>query len=207
MTPRCDCAERQHVVRLVAITGGPGAGKTALLETARRHLCSHVLVLPESAGIVFGGGFPRHDSAGGLRASQRAIFHIQREMERLVCDEAQAAIALCDRGTLDALAYWPGEPTEFWEEVSSSVEAELNRYIAVIHLEVPDATQGYERFSNRLRIESNDEARRIDERIRLAWQQHPNRFGVSASLDFLDKIAQGLATIRAQLPDCCREHV
>ncbi|MGE3325192.1 MAG: AAA family ATPase [Acidimicrobiia bacterium] len=127
--------------------GCPGAGKTALLETARHHLCSLVLVLPESAGIVFGGGFPRHDSAAGLRASQRAIFHIQREMERLVSDEAQAAIALCDRGTLDALAYWPGEPTEFWEEVSSSVEAELDRYIALIHLEVPDATQGYERFS------------------------------------------------------------
>ena len=43
----------------IVITGGPGAGKTAILELARRDLCAHVEVLPESARIVFSGGFPR----------------------------------------------------------------------------------------------------------------------------------------------------
>ena len=39
--------------------GRPGAGKTAVLELIQRSFCGHVRVLPESAGILFGGGFPR----------------------------------------------------------------------------------------------------------------------------------------------------
>ena len=39
--------------RRIALTGGPGAGKTAVLELARRLLCEHVHILPEAPGIVF----------------------------------------------------------------------------------------------------------------------------------------------------------
>lgn len=78
-TAPCSCADGRHDPQLVVITGGPGAGKTAVLELARRSLGRHVLVLPEAAGIVFGGGFP---SEAAQRASQRAIFHIQRETEQ-----------------------------------------------------------------------------------------------------------------------------
>jgi len=39
---------------LVVLTGGPGAGKTAFLEIARRNFCEHIAVLPEAASIVFG---------------------------------------------------------------------------------------------------------------------------------------------------------
>ena len=47
----CACAE-PHEARRIALTGGPGAGKTAVLELMRKTLCKHVKVLPESAGIV-----------------------------------------------------------------------------------------------------------------------------------------------------------
>ena len=58
----------------MVITGGPGAGKTALLEVVRHHFCSHVAVLGESASILFGGGFPRRQSAPSRKAAQRAIY-------------------------------------------------------------------------------------------------------------------------------------
>jgi uncharacterized protein (DUF2249 family) len=54
-----DCAT--HLRRRIVLTGGPGAGKTAVLELFRAAVCEHVNVLPEAAGIVFGGGFPRDD--------------------------------------------------------------------------------------------------------------------------------------------------
>ncbi len=100
----CDCRDR-HVPRRVVLTGGPGAGKTAVLELIRLFFCEHVKTLPEAAGIVFGGRFPRSDSPPLRQAAQRAIYHIQRELES-VADTENAAVVLCDRGTVDCAAYW-----------------------------------------------------------------------------------------------------
>jgi predicted ATPase len=52
----CACG-RQHDVRRIVLTGGPGAGKTAVLELVRQEFCARQSVA-EAAGIVFGGGFP-----------------------------------------------------------------------------------------------------------------------------------------------------
>ena len=71
---RCGCVQVHPRARLVVVTGGPGAGKTAVLELLRHRVCEHVVILPEAAGIVFGGGFPRHATLAGRKASQRAIF-------------------------------------------------------------------------------------------------------------------------------------
>jgi len=76
----CDCNEL-HARRRIVLTGGPGAGKTAVLELIRQTFCVHVKVLPESAGIIFGGGFPRRNGIDLRKAAQRAIFYVQRELE------------------------------------------------------------------------------------------------------------------------------
>jgi len=189
----------------VAVTGGPGAGKTAVLEVARRSLCQHVMVLPESAGIVFGGGFPRGTSTAARRASQRTIYHVQVELQRLVIEEQRVAIALCDRGTVDSLAYWAGEPDDLWRDVYSDLATEIARYAAVIHLRTPSVLEGYNN-SNPLRTESVDEALRIDALIERVWASHPNRHVVSSDTDFASKTTRALDLIRAELPECCRTH-
>lgn len=199
----CPCRAASHRTRLVAVTGGPGGGKTAILELARRSLCKHVAVLPEAATIVFGGGFPRHATLDGRRAAQRAIFHVQREVERLVVGEASVGVALCDRGTLDGLAYWPGDRALLWADVQTNLEAELARYAAVIHLETPDGDHGYN-HQNPLRIESPDEARAIDARIAEIWAAHPNRYSVASSDEFFEKATAAMAIIRSFVPPCCQ---
>ena len=103
----CDCQEH-HVTRRVVLTGGPGAGKTAVLELIRLFFCDHIKTLPEAAGIVFGGRFPRSDGVPLRQAAQRAIYHIQRELES-IADLENAAVVLCDRGTVDGAAYWLGD--------------------------------------------------------------------------------------------------
>jgi predicted ATPase len=197
---RCGCTLGEHQTRLVVVTGGPGAGKTAVLEVARTAFCPHVVVLPEAAGIVWGGGFPRKPDGAARMAAQRAIFRVQRELERMVTDEGHAAVALCDRGTLDGLAYWRGSPAAYWSDVGSSREAELARYHAVIHLRTPN--EGYNR-NNPLRTETVEEALAIDARIAEVWHGHPRRFVVEASPDYLAKAAQAIALIAAQVPPCC----
>ncbi|HSL26065.1 MAG TPA: AAA family ATPase [Acidimicrobiia bacterium] len=201
---QCQCAEATHAPRFVAVTGGPGAGKTAVLELAVRSFCRHVAVLPEAASIVFRGGFPRHNSGPGRRAAQRAIYRVQREVERLVMEERQVAVALCDRGTVDGLAYWPDPPQTFWSDVGSDLPAELGRYTAVIHLGTPTVDQGY--TGDPIRVESAMQAKELDQRILTSWADHPQRMLVPASADFAAKALAALEMIRSQLPPCCLSH-
>lgn len=201
----CACGHAFHETRLVAVTGGPGAGKTAVLAMALRSFCSHVGVLPEAASVVFGGGFPRHDSVIARRAAQRAIFHVQREIEALVIGEAQVAVGLCDRGTVDGAAYWPAPNESYWTELRTTLEVELRRYAAVIHLRTPAEDRGYNR-DNALRVESAREAEAIDRRILSAWERHPCRLVVASDEDFVVKASRALELVRAQLPRCCHAH-
>jgi predicted ATPase len=197
----CSCKALTHVPRFVVVTGGPGAGKTAVLELVRRTLCIHIAVLPESASILFSGGFPRFDSSAGKRAGQRAIFRVQRELERLAKTELQVGLALCDRGTLDGLAYWPDDEAAFFEQLDTDQQAELARYDAVIHLRTPKP--GVYNHSNPVRTESAAEAARIDERIERAWDGHPRRFFVESTPDFVEKATRAVEVIRGELPVCC----
>lgn len=196
----CACSER-HQARRIVITGGPGAGKTAVLELIRKAMCKHVHVLPESAGILFRGGFPR--SPRLQRPVQRAIFHVQCELEATVSAE-DYAIVLCDRGTIDGLAYWPG-PDDMLQALGTTIEAQQARYHAVIHLRTPPDGAGYN-FDNPLRIESPHEAAVIDEKIAQAWQHHPRRFEVPATTDFIVKATRAIELVQRELPACCLTH-
>lgn len=199
----CDC-HRQHIPRRVVLTGGPGAGKTAVLELIRLFFCDHVRTLPEAAGIVFAGRFPRSNRPPLRQAAQRAIYHIQRELES-IAETENAAVVLCDRGTVDCAAYWTGEG-DLFSSVGTTRGIELARYDAVIHLRTPTSPHDYNR-DNPLRIESIEEAEAIDVQIARHWSEHPRRFVVEPTEDFLHKAARALALLREEVPDCCRHHV
>lgn len=194
-------APAARTTKRIVLTGGPGAGKTAVLELIRKALCDQVEVLPEAAGVVFGGGFPRGDAPELRRAGQRAIFYVQRELEATADD---VPIVLCDRGTVDGSAYWPG-PGELWPAVGTTLAEQLARYDAVIHLRTPPADGGYNHH-NPLRVETAAQAAAIDARLAAAWATHPRRFEVAAEPDFLAKAARVIAILRAELPACCRRN-
>lgn len=197
----CHC-KASHERKRIVLTGGPGAGKTAVLELVRQFFCRHVMVLPEAAGILFSGGFPRGTPVAERAAVQRAVYHVQSELEVIADSRDDAAIVLCDRGTIDGEAYWPG-PGSLFDAVGTTRERELARYDAVLHLRTPPATS-YNNRDNPLRIESALEAAAIDERILAAWADYPQRMFVDNTDDFLDKASRALGLLRAQLPPCCR---
>ena len=202
MHAQCECWER-HLRRKIVLTGGPGAGKTAVLEMIRHSLCEHVAIVPEAAGVIFSGGFPRSDEVEARRAAQRAIYHVQCEMESVMVAQG-VGVMLCDRGAPDGFAYWPG-PEDFWSAVGATHDEMLCRYDAVIHLRVPDANQGYG-HQNPLRTESASEAKIIDDRILQAWEGHPRRVVIDSANDFIEKARQTLEVLRQELPRCCRDH-
>lgn len=199
----CACVESElpAVPARVVLTGGPGAGKTAVLEVVRSHLCSHVVVLPEAASILFAGGFPRGTADSARRIAQRTIFGVQDGLERLALDVGGVSLVLCDRGVVDGAAYWPGDLDGLFLDAGTTRAEALARYEAVLHLRTPDAS-GY--IQKDVRIESMREAVAIDARIAEAWSPHPHRIEVPARHDFVRKLQAALAAIEAFVPLCCR---
>jgi predicted ATPase len=189
--------------RLVVLTGGPGAGKTAVLEVVKRHLCAHVMVLPEAATMLWTGGFPRRPSVPSRMAAQRAIARVQRELEAIALEDRTAQVVLCDRGTVDGQAYWPGDPASMWAQLGTTRELELARYAAVIHLRTPSSELGYN-HSNPARTETAIEAAEADARLVRAWEGHPRRFFVDGQADFMNKLRLAVQLIQAELPACCQ---
>jgi hypothetical protein len=165
-----------------------------------------VVILPEAATILFSGGFPRLASESGERAAQRAIFRVQRELERMAIEDGRFATVLCDRGTVDGIAYWPGPAAGFWQDLETDRAVELARYWAVLHLETPPGQHGYD-HRNAVRVETAGEAHRIDLRIQEAWAGHPRRYAVPPMDHFLEKASQALELLRRELPECCRGSV
>jgi predicted ATPase len=183
------------------LTGGPGAGKTAVLELVRMAFCRHVLVLPEAASLVFGGGFPRVEALHWRQGAQRAIFRVQRELER-AAESEDTAVVLCDRGTIDGMAFWPGDD-DLLTSVGTTLDEELRRYDTVIHLRPPTAEGGYN-HRNPLRRENAEEAGTVDRRIERAWARHPRQFVIEPSTHFLTKAVKAVQILRDELPECCR---
>jgi hypothetical protein len=126
---------------------------------------------------------------------------VQNELEYIATCKEGLALALCDRGSLDGLAYWPGGEEDFYKELKTSKEKELARYKTIIHLRTPPE-QMYDQ-SNPIRIENAQEAEIIDKKIERAWDGHSNRFFIDFSENFYEKIKKTLQMIVKDLPPCC----
>jgi predicted ATPase len=183
----------------VVLTGGPGGGKTTAADLYRRELGPAVTVVPEAATLLYAGGFPRPIDPAARRAAQLAIYHVQRGLEDIQAVREPERILLCDRGTLDGAAYWPGEPAGFFAAVDSSAEAELARYDAVLFFESAAVGGLHADSSNPWRVESMVEAAALDARLRAIWERHPRFALVRHEDSFLAKIASGLTALHAIL--------
>lgn len=179
----------------IVLTGGPGGGKTTAADLYRREIGEAVVIVRESATLLFSGGFPREDTPFARRAIQQAIYHVQRNLEDVQTARFPDRILLCDRGTVDGAAYWPGPSDGFFAAVGSTHAAELARYDAVLFFE--SAAVGGIGFENGnpARVESIAEAARLDRVLRTLWEPHPRFFFVPHNPSFIKKTLFGLASI------------
>ncbi len=188
--------ENNNRLRIV-LTGGPGGGKTTAADLFRRELGDRVALVPEAATLLFSGGFPRVSEPGAVRAAQRAIFHVQRNLEDVQSALFPNRILLCDRGTVDGGAYWPAQHEDFFTAVGTTLEAELDRYDAVIFFESAAAGGMSIEGGNRTRIESSSAAIALDLHLRKLWSSHPRFNLVPHNPSFFKKITFGLASIES----------
>jgi predicted ATPase len=189
----------------VAITGGPSGGKTTLIETIKKDLGQKCAVVPEAASILYRGGFPRYKEELCVVHAQLAIYHTQHSLEDMICGMSQKSLVVCDRGTMDSLAYWPIVEDEFFKKVQSNRSRELARYDWVIHLDT--ASIDYYDTSNPIRTENFEEAWSLNSKIKEAWAGHPRRLIITHNADFITKITTSLAIIRAIMNHASSEEI
>jgi nicotinamide riboside kinase len=178
----------------VAVTGGPSGGKTTLIETLSRDLETHVAIVPEAASILYRGGFPRRKNASRLKHAQRAIYFIQKEIEDLIEEENPNKLVICDRGSLDSLAYWPGDASSFFSSVNSNLKDELLRYDWVLHLDTAPS-HGYD-TENPIRVETFQEAVELNAKTKKAWAAHTKQIIIPNQVDFISKMMTCTKIIR-----------
>lgn len=176
----------------IVLTGGPGGGKTTAADLFRREIGERVVLVPEAATMMFTGGFPRSHHPLAVHAVQRAIYEVQRNLEDVQAALYPDRVLLCDRGTVDGAAYWPGESQSFFEEVGSTLEDELARYDAVIFFETAAMGGLHIEGGNPVRIETLDEAVQLDLKLRAHWSKHPRFVLVPHNASFFKKISYGL---------------
>jgi len=181
----------------IVFTGGPSGGKTSIIEIVKRHFGDKIAVVPEAATILYGGGFPRARGPETMRHVQRAIYYVVRELEDITDETGKASIAICDRGTLDGMAYWPETGPGFLESMGTTREEEFKRYAVVIHLRSLKAERSYR--SSDSRIESHAQALELDKRIENVWKGHPNRFVIEEEPDFLLKINRVMEVLELEM--------
>lgn len=179
----------------IVLTGGPGGGKTTAADLFRRELGSDVVIVPEAATLLFAGGFPRSDASLARKSAQQAIYHVQRQLENVEAALYPGRVLLCDRGTVDGAAYWPDEPSSFFEAVGTTERAELERYDAVLFFESAAVGNISIEGGNPTRIESNAQAVALDRRLRDLWSKHPRFALVPHQHSFVKKILLGLSLL------------
>ena len=179
----------------IALTGGPGGGKTTAADLFRREIGDSVVVVPEAATLLFSGGFPRASEPLARKSAQQAIYHVQTQLENVKAALYPDRVLLCDRGTVDGAAYWPDEPESFFDAVGTTERAELERYDAVLFFESAAVGDISIEGGNPTRIESNAQAVALDQRLRDLWSKHPRFAVVPHHPSFVKKIMLGLALL------------
>lgn len=163
---------------VIVLTGGPGGGKTTLLQELRHDLAwaGRFVALPEAIFLMRHVGIsPRK------RLFQRVMVHLQIALE----DGLDRALGpgdprpiLCHRGSLDPLAYWldRGWPEEeFFPYTETTREDHYRRYTGVIHLvtAADGAEDHYAHWPEAHRPEQIEDAIRLDGLLHRVWRDHP----------------------------------
>ena len=167
--------------RRIVLTGGPGGGKSTLMAELRAEdpQAERWLLVPEAARLLLSAGLVQ-----GSKHFQREVVRLQIALEGGVArggdrtEDGPGRTLICDRGTLDSLAYWRlggWDDQEFVDLTRMDLEAHRARYDGVIHLQTSaiDAEGHYAHGAEAGRKESLRQATEIDRLCGQAWAGHP----------------------------------
>lgn len=199
-------------IKVIAITGGPCAGKSTFLKMAIKLLEKWgivVVVVPEVAReLISSGIFPWNpDWKRTTDFQKHVIFNIlekEASFYRALLDmdlNGKKVVFLCDRGIVDGAAYCGDQEfNSLLEELGTNRHDVTERYDGVIHMVT--AAIGAEEFyvTDEDRHETPEEAAKIDHAIRIAWLNHQHFQLVDNSRSFDQKVLRALLALKRIIP-------
>ena len=188
----------------IALTGGPCAGKTAALSRIKESFSKlgyKVFIINETATELRSSGITPQEL--GVYDYQSKQFFLQCTKEDVFGQEAvssgaEKVLIVCDRGLPDNAAYLtPNEYFFILKEHNMTKLETFARYDAVFMLRsVSNISEKiYRENGNPIRTESAYKAHDLDERILLAWADHPNLVVLDATEDFEEKMKKLLIAL------------
>jgi predicted ATPase len=193
-------------MKRIVLAGGPGSGKSTILEALILRFQNELCVVEEAATYLIVNCWFKPPFFGEyLLLFQARVSNLQREWEDAGVGQAQEngmKGILCDRGRVDGPAYLQGNILEWETLLKTTLQAELSRYTLVLFLEMPDEAQ-YRRIasSNPVRFEPWKEAKPLSDRLTAAWSLHP-QFNRIPYIPVPDRIAHVESLIQAHINDC-----
>jgi len=199
-------------IKVIAITGGPCAGKSTFLEMAINLLKKHgfiVIVVPEVARELISSGIVPCDSRWrrSIDFQKHVLMHtLKKEASffEALADmdlKGQKVVFLCDRGIPDGAAYCGEEAFKaLLDELGISFSDGVDRYDGVIHM-VTAAIGAQEYYkTDGVRTETLEEAAAIDIKTREVWHTHLHFSLIDNSTPFDQKILRALIALQRLLP-------
>ncbi|HJN85314.1 MAG TPA: ATP-binding protein [Patescibacteria group bacterium] len=199
--------EIMNNIMMIALTGGPCAGKTTILNMLKEAYRFNIVFVPEVATTLLSGGYPMFDGAAPTPEwqsdFQKAILAEQFRLEDEAMDKARqmpCKMVICDRGVLDGAAYTPGGREAFCTLHGLDEADMIRRYTAVVHLETRAIAcpQEYGDQSNVHRYEDVQAALGLDLATFQAWEGHsrhmrlPSAAGLIAKRRTIDSLIDAL---------------
>lgn len=169
------------MVKRIVLTGGPGSGKTSVLEKINQVYSSEgykVIIVPETATELMNNGITFRDGSISLLDFQELVMRLQLAKEEVVDRSIELlgdekVIVVYDRGTIDNTAYI--NKKEF-EEILARLNnvktfADLmNKYDLVINL--VGREDFYTTDNNKARAENVSEALKLGDATLKCWLGH-----------------------------------
>jgi predicted ATPase len=187
---------------VIVLTGGPGGGKSTLIEELSHDPTStgRFAAVPEA--ILTMGNV-------NISPQEKLFQHVMVQMQIAMEDGLARAlgpddrrIILCNRGSLDPLAYWLERgwlEEEFFTSTRTTYADHYQRYAAVIHLvtAADGAEHAYRRWPDDHRRETTEQAILLDNRLGKAWQDHPRYYRLdNNAVSWYEKSEKAKAIIR-----------
>jgi predicted ATPase len=194
-------------VKVIVITGGPCGGKSTFMKMAKAHLEKQgffVVIIPEAARQLIAAGFhpvktPWKQDTGFQELVLKTIleteFHYFDVLNEMNID--QPVVFLCDRGTVDGIAYIGKASFEnnILDKFSLTYSDLRDRYSGVIGLvSAADGAPEFYKMDDE-REEDLEEAALLDKRTMGAWRLHQHFSVIDNSTDFPAKINRALAAL------------
>ncbi|MDD5501723.1 MAG: ROK family protein, partial [Candidatus Omnitrophica bacterium] len=155
----------------IVFTGGVYGGKTTFLRRVAPEYSEDTVYLPEVLPSLIDGGIEINpDSYIEQVNVQRLIFVLKYLLEVETSLLHPNKVVLCERGTLDGLAWWPGEVEDFTREFGG-VKGELSRYKYVIFIQ-SIASVDVSKRELKKRYENVERAKEIDVHLESIWRAH-----------------------------------